>query len=225
MTQTQIPTAKILVVDDEKNIRLTVAQSLETQGYEVKTALNGEEGLQRLAQEHFDLMLLDLQMPGMDGMKVLSKAIERMPELTVIIVSAHGTVENAVDAMKLGAVDFLQKPFTPKEIRELVDRVLARSSLDADSDSDYETLTERAKYLASQRQFDEASALARQAIGVNPDRPEAFNLLGELEETLGNRLEGLKKYRAAIELDPTYKPARQNLDRATTDPKNRPNLG
>ncbi|MGB3559844.1 MAG: response regulator [Geitlerinemataceae cyanobacterium] len=214
--------AKILVVDDEKNIRLTVAQALETLGHQVKTAVNGEEALQRLQQDVFDLMLLDLKMPGMDGMTVLEQAKARVPELQVIVVSAHGNVENAVEAMKLGAVDFLQKPFTPKEIRDLVDRVLQRPHLEIADD--YDSSLERAKSYAAQQKFDEAIAQVKQTIGIAPDRPEGFNFLGELEEVCGDRLEAIKKYRAALDLDPTYHRAQTNLDRATTDPKNRPSF-
>jgi CheY-like chemotaxis protein len=119
----------ILLVDDEKNIRLTLSQSLESLGMPVQTAVNGEEALQKLREGEFGLLLLDLKMPGMDGMEVLHRVRERWPTIPVIIITAHGTIESAVDAMKLGAVDFIQKPFSPKEIRELVTQVLQRESL------------------------------------------------------------------------------------------------
>ncbi|MEQ8539623.1 MAG: response regulator [Coleofasciculus sp. D1-CHI-01] len=108
---------KILIVDDEKNIRLTIAQSLDPLGYQVATADNGEDALLQLKVQEYDLILLDLKMPGMNGLEVLRRAIEIYPDIKIIIISAHGTIEDAVEAMKLGAVDFLQKPFTPKERR------------------------------------------------------------------------------------------------------------
>ena len=144
--------ARILVVDDEKNIRLTVAQCLEPQGYTVQTAIDGLDGLSQLAEYNPHLMLLDLQMPGMNGIEVLARAKELKPDLNVIMVSAHGNVENAVEAMKLGAVDFIQKPFTPKEIRELVSRVLGRENV-SDLPKDYDSLISTAKNKASKRQF------------------------------------------------------------------------
>lgn len=212
--------ARILVVDDEKNIRLTVAQCLEPQGYIVKTAIDGLDGLSQLAEYDADLMLLDLQMPGMNGIEVLEKAKELKPNLQIIMVSAHGNVENAVEAMKLGAVDFMQKPFTPKEIRELVSRVLGRENV-SDLPKDYDSLISTAKHSASKRQFEEAITLVKQAIGVNPNNAEAFNMLGELLEVTGDKLQAIKNYRVATDLDPAYKPAQKNLERATASPKSR----
>jgi len=119
----------ILLVDDEKNIRLTLSQSLEPLGLPIQTAVNGEEALQKIQEAEFGLLLLDLKMPGMDGMDVLRRVRERWPTMPVIIITAHGTIESAVDAMKIGAVDFIQKPFSPREIRELVTKVLQRESL------------------------------------------------------------------------------------------------
>jgi CheY-like chemotaxis protein len=119
----------ILVVDDEKNIRLTLSQSLESLGFPIQTAVNGEEALKKLEEAEFGLLLLDLKMPGMDGMEVLHRVRDRWPAIPVIIITAYGTIEFAVDAMKLGAVDFIQKPFSPREIRELVVQVLQRESV------------------------------------------------------------------------------------------------
>jgi DNA-binding NtrC family response regulator len=104
----------ILVVDDEKNIRLTMSQSLEVLEIPVQTAVNGEEALQKLQEGTFALVFLDLKMPGMDGMEVLRRIKSNWPKIRVVIITAHGTIQSAVEAMKLGAVDFLQKPFSPK---------------------------------------------------------------------------------------------------------------
>lgn len=212
--------AKILVVDDEKNIRLTVTQCLQPQGYTVKTAINGQEALANLEEYDPQLMLLDLQMPGMNGIEVLKRAKELLPDLHVIMFSAHANVENAVDAMKLGAVDFIQKPFTPKEIRELVSKVLGRENV-SDLPTDYDSLMSAAKHRVSKRQFEEAITLVKQAIGVNPNNAEAFNMLGELLEVTGDSLQAKKNYRVATDLDPAYKPAQKNLERATASPKSR----
>ncbi|MEL6459247.1 MAG: response regulator [Cyanobacteria bacterium J06636_27] len=212
--------ARILVVDDEKNIRLTVAQCLEPQGYTVKTAIDGLDGLSQLEEYNPNLMLLDLQMPGMNGIEVLARAKELKPDLHIIMVSAHGNVENAVEAMKLGAVDFIQKPFTPKEIRELVSKVLGRENV-SDLPKDYDSLISTAKNKASKREFEEAITLVKQAIGVNPNNAEAFNMLGELLEVTGDNLQAMKNYRVATDLDPAYRPAEKNLERATASPKSR----
>ncbi|RJR44350.1 MAG: response regulator [Desulfobacteraceae bacterium] len=116
----------MLVVDDEKNIRLTLSQSLDSLGIEISTAVNGEEALRKLQEQEFSLIILDLRMPGMDGMEVLRHVRTRWPKTRVIVITAYGTVESAVEAMKLGADDFIQKPFTPAEIRELAMQVLER---------------------------------------------------------------------------------------------------
>ena len=113
-------------MDDEKNIRLTVSQALERLDLEIDGAVNGEEALEKIKANGYELVLLDLKMPGIDGMEVLRQVREFDRKLKVLIITAHGTVENAVEAMKLGAVDFIQKPFTPDEIRQFVSQALAR---------------------------------------------------------------------------------------------------
>jgi len=206
----------ILVVDDEKNIRLTMSQSLEPLGMPVQTAVNGEEALQRLNETRFGLVFLDLKMPGMDGMEVLRKVREARPDIKVIIITAHGTIESATEAMKLGAVDFIQKPFAPREIRELVTKVLDRDTIEADKAKTYEEHIELAKKCIGEREFDAAQEHVRLAIAADSTKAEALNLLGALIELRGDWLEALKQYRAALALDPTYKPADANLDRVVT---------
>lgn len=206
----------ILIVDDEKNIRLTLSQSLEQLGVEIGAAVNGEEALAKLKKKEFGLILLDLKMPGIDGMEVLRQVTKIRPDIRIIIITAHGTIESAVEAMKLGAVDFIQKPFTPSEIRELVSRVIDREKLDEKRLIDYESNLEYAKKCMGERHFEAAAEYLNRALSLDSSRPEAFNLLGVIEETQGDVLEAMKNYRAALSLDPTYVPAQTNLDRATT---------
>ena len=206
----------ILIVDDEKNILLTLSQSLEALQLETDTAANGEEALVKLKQKDFGLILLDIRMPGMDGMEVLRQVREIRPDIGIIMITAHGTIELAVEAMKLGAVDFLQKPFSPEEIRELVSRVLDRERLDERKVADYGVAIELAKRSIGSRHFGAAVEQVRKAIFLDPARPEAFNLLGALLEVQGDRLEAQKNYRAALSLDPSYAPAIKNLERSTS---------
>jgi CheY-like chemotaxis protein len=205
----------VLIVDDEKNIRLTLSQSLETLELETDTAVNGEEALAKLKEKDYRLILLDLKMPGMDGIEVLRQLREIRPDIRVIIITAYGTIESAVDAMKLGAVDFIQKPFSPKEIRELVSQVMDREKLDEQKAVGYDSFVELAKRCVGDRHFAAAVEHVRKAISLDPGRPEGFNLLGALTEIQHNVLEAQKYYRAALDLDPTYKPAKDNLDRST----------
>jgi len=205
----------VLIVDDEKNILLTLSQSLEVLQLETDTATNGEEALAKLKEKDFGLILLDLRMPGMDGMEVLRKVREIRPDIRIIMITAYGTIELAVEAMKLGAVDFIQKPFSPEEIRELVSRVLDREKLDERKAADYGASIELAKRSVGHRHFDAAIEHLRRAIFLDPARPEAFNLLGALLEIQGDRIEAQKNYRAALSLDPSYEPAIKNLQRST----------
>lgn len=102
--------AKILIIDDEQSIRSTLREILEYEKYEVSEAKNGEEGLKMLAKEKFDAALCDIKMPKMDGIEVLDKVIEQGIDTPFVMISAHGTIETAVDATKKGAYDFIQKP-------------------------------------------------------------------------------------------------------------------
>lgn len=216
-----MPKGRILVVDDNKNIRQTVSLALESLDYFVHTAFDGKDAMLQLDSDKYDLIITDYKMPGMDGMELLKQAVDKYPEMKVAIITAHGTVDNAVEAMKIGAVDFLQKPFTPKELRNLVYRIFEDTEAD---ESDYQSSLKSAKRLARKRQFERAIAETKRAIGADPSRPEAFNFLGQLQETLGERLEALKNYRVAISLDPTYQPAKDNLNRATTHPGSGPGI-
>ena len=205
----------ILIVDDEKNIRMTLSQSLESLGVEMDMAGSGEEALAKLKGRDFGLILLDIRMPGMDGMEVLRQVREVRPDIRIIMITAYGTIESAVEAMKLGAADFLQKPFDPDEIRELVSRVMNRGKLDERKEGGYSFCLELAKRSIGDRHFDAAVEHVRKAIYIDPSRPEAFNLLGALMEIQGDRLEAQKNYRAALSLDPSYDPAIKNLQRST----------
>lgn len=206
----------ILVVDDEKNIRLTMSNSMEPLGIPVQTAVNGEEALRRLRECQFSLVFLDLKMPGMDGLDVLRSIKDNWPKTRVIIITAHGTIDSAVEAMKLGAVDFIQKPFSPSEIRELATLVLGREALDEATAEDYRTFIELAKRHITDMDFSSARECARKAIAADPGQPESYNLLGALLEIKGNWVEAQKFYRAALDIDPTFKPARANLERTTS---------
>lgn len=102
--------AKILIIDDEKSIRSTLREILEYEKFSVDEAKDGEEGLEMLKNKDYDLLLCDIKMPKLDGMDVLDKIQEMNLDIQVIMISAHGTIETAVEATKKGAFDFIQKP-------------------------------------------------------------------------------------------------------------------
>ncbi len=115
---------RILIVDDEEVLTLGYSKCLTKVGYEVKTASSGEEAINFLKDEMFDLVLLDIRLPHMSGMEVLSKALEIDPALIVIMITAHGSVQSAVDAMRMGAFDYLLKGFDHEELRTVVKKAL-----------------------------------------------------------------------------------------------------
>ena len=120
---------RILVVDDEPSNRAIVADILHDQRHEVETAASGAEALQKVAAGPFDLMLSDLRMPGMDGLELLRAAQQAQPDLAVILMTAFGTIQSAIEAMKHGAYDYLQKPFAKDELIARVRRAAERAFL------------------------------------------------------------------------------------------------
>ncbi|MEK9500304.1 sigma-54-dependent transcriptional regulator [Gaopeijia maritima] len=123
--------ASILIVDDEEGIREFLADTLVTDGHDITEVADGLAAVRVLDQRGFDLMITDLRMPGaLDGIDLLRRARRDQPEMEVVVLTAHGTVDNAVEAMKLGAFDYLQKPLSsPAELRLLVARALERRRL------------------------------------------------------------------------------------------------
>ncbi|MFC1896186.1 sigma-54-dependent transcriptional regulator, partial [Thermodesulfobacteriota bacterium] len=106
----------ILIVDDEKPILQSLGGILEDEGFEVLTASNGYEALKRLEKEGPELVLLDIWMPGMDGIETLGEIKKEYPFLPVIMITGHGTIETAVSATKLGAYDFIEKPLSVEKV-------------------------------------------------------------------------------------------------------------
>jgi two-component system response regulator FlrC len=122
--------ARILVADDEAGLREFITDTLELDDHTVVAAKDGKEAAKILDERGFDLVLTDLKMPGLDGMGLLRKVRAEQPEVEVIVMTAHGTVDNAVEAMKLGAFEYLQKPISgPDELRLLVARAVERRGL------------------------------------------------------------------------------------------------
>jgi len=120
---------QVLIVDDEPNLRKILSAQLTRDGYDVLTAEDGEQGLQLLREHHIDLVITDLKMPKVDGMTLLKKALEEEPELPVVLVTAHGTIDTAVEALKTGAFDFVTKPFDKDEVRQIVAKALKTREL------------------------------------------------------------------------------------------------
>jgi len=118
---------RILIIDDEENIRRVTRLTLQAAGYEVGEAADGERGLEAFGDgSGWDAVLLDQRMPGMDGLETLRHIKNRQPEARVIMATAYASIELAVDAMKLGATDFVRKPMTPEIVRNAVSAALSK---------------------------------------------------------------------------------------------------
>lgn len=124
---------RILIVDDEDGMRRLLGRVLSREGYETTTVASGAEALQHVARERFDLVVTDIKMPEMDGLELLAELKEYEPSLPIIVMTAYGTVENAVQALRSGAYDYLAKPFETDEIKLTVAKALERERLLAEN--------------------------------------------------------------------------------------------
>ena len=111
------------------NLRRILQAQLTRDGYDVLTAEDGEQGLHLLGEHHIDLIVTDLKMPKIDGMQLLREALREQPDLPVVMITAHGTVDTAVEALKLGAFDYLTKPFDKDDVRQVVAKALKTRQL------------------------------------------------------------------------------------------------
>jgi DNA-binding NtrC family response regulator len=120
---------QILISDDEANLRRLLAAQLQQEGYEVHTVADGREAIAALKEHHFDALITDLRMPNVDGLQLLRHCQETHPDLPVILITAYGTVETAVEAMRYGAFDFIAKPFDRTEIQNVIAKALRTRDL------------------------------------------------------------------------------------------------
>jgi len=125
--------ANILVIDDEESMRDSCRQTLSRDGNSVEVAENGTKALAVLADRAFDVVILDMKMPGPSGMEVLKRIKRSDPAAVVIVITGYATVDSAVEAMKNGAYDFVPKPFTPDTLRVIVKRALEKRQLDLEN--------------------------------------------------------------------------------------------
>jgi DNA-binding response OmpR family regulator len=122
--------ARILVVDDESSIRLTLSALLKRAGYDVTSAENGEEAVALLERQMVDLLLVDLKMPGMDGMQVVAAARQRQPDIAIIVLTGHGSLDTAIEGLHQGIFDYLLKTTDPPQVIERVKAgLVARAQL------------------------------------------------------------------------------------------------
>jgi len=208
MTQTQV---RLLVVDDERNIRNNLRMVLEAEGYRVDTASNGDDAVLRVKEAHYDIVFVDIQMPKMDGLELLRYLRGLRPRLPVVMLTAYGTVSRAVEAMKLGAVDFLEKPFDPKSIKLLCQEILERQKIGASVSLD--DLLHLAELARERKAYVEARVYLKTAMLREVVRPEPYYRLGEISELEGDKRKAIQYYRLALDASADYQPADGALKR------------
>jgi DNA-binding response OmpR family regulator len=216
----------ILIVDDEPNVRLSYRVALETEGYVVKEAHCGASALDELAANSFDLAILDMRMPEMDGLQLLAEMRRRGYSTPSVIITAFGDVPHAVRAMKLGAIDFLKKPITPGALRKMVEEVVSRHQTCATPArpprDDFQAHIVSAKWMLNLQYFPQAKEHLIRALELNDRSAEAFNLTGVFFEMQEDYERAKEYYAQAIKLDSGYEPAQQNMrhlfQRSSKDP-------
>ncbi len=212
----------VLVVDDDANIRVTVRLSLEADGYAVDQAADGGAALGRIRRDPPDLVLLDLSMPRMDGMALLTRLSQQFPRppSRVVVMTANGSVRAAVQAIRLGASDFLEKPFTPDDLRLSVASVLgegrgtggaAAGGLSAGAT--YDRVLAGVREALERGQVEAARALLTTAGGIADADPSYLNLAGVVNEAHGRVATARRYYRKAAGAAGGYPPAAANLGR------------
>ena len=125
--------AKILVIDDERSIRNTLSDILSLEGHKVDVAEDGEQGFKKASESKFDAVFCDIKMPKMDGLEVLAKLHDSFPELPIVMISGHGDIDTAVDSIKKGAFDYIQKPLDLNRLLVTLRNALDRSTLVAET--------------------------------------------------------------------------------------------
>jgi DNA-binding NtrC family response regulator len=120
---------RIMIVDDEMIVRQSLLTWFKKYGHEVDTAASGMEALEKLEQKPFQVMFVDIKMPGMDGLELLEKVKQEYPDILVVIITAYGSIESAVRAMRTGAADYLLKPFKPDQLSLVMERILSQQKI------------------------------------------------------------------------------------------------
>jgi two-component system OmpR family response regulator len=173
---------KVLIVDDTKNIRTLLTMCLESEGYQVTAAGDGKQALELLQHNRFQLVFLDIKLPELPGTEVLRRVRELGINIPIIIMTAFATVKNAVECTKLGAVVYLQKPFTAEKIRRVIQEISDGETDDADN---IEILLANARELLANCKYNESFQQLKNALALDPGYGEVYRLLAEVFEAQG----------------------------------------
>jgi two-component system, OmpR family, response regulator len=189
---------KILVIDDTKNIRLMLSKTLELEGYNVTTAGDGKEALELFEREKFDLAFLDIKLPEVRGTEVLRRMRDMGVDTPVIIITAYGTVKNAVDCTNLGAIAYLQKPFTGQKVKSILEELNFGTSSEQ-TISNIEKLILQIEEIINHGLFDDAIPQLKKAISIDPANPKVLMLFSIAYKGIGN-IEYANKFMKAYEI-------------------------
>ncbi len=215
--------AKIFIVDDERTIRLTFRMALETEGYAVREAANADEAMMGFKNEAYGLVILDLRIGDDNGLEVLERMRAAGVNTPTLMITAYGSVRDAVQAMKLGAIDFLPKPIEPAALRAVVADILRRHGPNVSDPvpeakpRTFQDFLRVAKRQINLRDFPAAEDSLAAAMAfpeaASPASAEAHNLRGVLHEMREEFDAAKKSYGQAIKLDGRYVPAQENMKR------------
>ena len=180
--------SKFLVIDDTKNIRMLLKTCLEIEGHDVYIASDGNEALELMSSDKFDLIFMDIKMPKISGTEVLRKMRDLGISTPVIIMTAFGTVKNAVECTKLGAISYLQKPFTSEKVKNVLKETGFSNVI-----QEKESLSKFVEIEASLKQdhYTQALELIKEEIGKDPLNPKIYKLLSKACLGLGNKNESI----------------------------------
>ena len=182
---------KVLIVDDTKNIRNLLTTCLEIEGYEVTTANDGRQALEVFQSHAFDLAFLDIKLPELSGTEVLRKIRGLGINTRVVIMTAFGTVKNAVECTKLGAVVYLQKPFTPEKVRNVLSEIVRDVQGDPENLAFY---LNAAKELIACGSLDEAFRRLKASLTIDPNCGEIYFWMARVYEAQGKSKEAERFY-------------------------------
>ena len=207
--------SKIFIIDDERTIRLTFRLALETDGYDVQEAASADEAMMGFKAEKYDLVILDLRIGEDSGLDVLAAMRQHGIQTPTLMITAYGSIRNAVRALQLGAIDFLEKPIEPVALRKLVADILGRHQPRPKevAPGSLEDCLREGKRLINLQQFDAAAERISAALRLDDRSPEVHNLRGILFEIASDYDAARKSYGQAIRLDSRHEGAQQNMRR------------
>jgi len=207
--------ASILIVDDERNVRLMYRAALDSM-FKVDESESAAKALEMFLAHRYDVAILDLRMPEMTGLELLEQMNHLGITTPVVFITAYADVPNAVNAMKFGAIDFLQKPITPDQLRTIVKDVLVRHSLEERKTTephDFDYFLRCAKRAINLRDFAAARRNLVSALEIDPDSPQALNLAGVMFEMREEFDQARRYYGRAIKVSKDFEPAQANMRR------------